>query len=63
MKVVAKKSFATRSKGYTAGVTYEVSEEEYKGFANLVEPVKDTKNDVKQDNDVKTEKKSTKKAK
>lgn len=64
MKVVAKKSFATRLKGYVAGVIYEVSEEDYKGFANLVEPVKDTKNEEKQgEKEEKINKKSTKKAK
>lgn len=62
MKVVAKKSFATRTKGYVAGMTYEVSEEEYKGFASLVEPV-NAKNDAKQDNIIKTEEKPKKKAK
>ena len=63
MKVVAKKSFATRSKGYVAGKTYEVSEEDYKGFANLVEPVKDTKGETKQDNVIETKEKLKKKAK
>ncbi|MBR1844264.1 MAG: hypothetical protein IJ790_00870 [Lachnospiraceae bacterium] len=60
MKVVVNKSFATRLRGYNAGEITDVSEAEFKDFANLVSPV-NSETKTKNETDSKAEKSKKKK--